>query len=675
MTRNTITSLVPQQPAVTSGERWWALGAYVIALDVWLIVFGITAPVSAMDTAGCRVFPINFYHENLIAIEWTSELFEYDPAPEPDRPLRLDFHWVEMVGASGSPVLRTAIQNVYHIFEDDYVGIPAITPGLNLYWSSWLSDLQDGVQLDANPEQPPRFGRVFENIDGMGYVGNNIYNRESLRIPSPANPLLIQWRIERVGIVTDPPGQFTRALDGSWLNLIGTFVKWRCEVCIEGNPSAIATYYLPIEHCEYIDPTIPLNFSQEHFETNGGGLDRSRTKVRYSNMRVFDGIQWYPINEWWIESRVDDELGNNDNRFGWYSDGEALYSVCGDESYIADAHREPGTLLPIGDAAGCFGPSLPALCDTDCNRNGLGDKCDLLAGTSRDVNGNEIPDECELGGYAMLDLDDAFCYAAEINGLRYERYSDNRPGAVPGTVDAKSLSPAGSLSRGAGSAVFTGPTYTDPDYFYPYVQYESTRGFVWVHPFTTGPAGPTGEAACVAYTPPGGGKYRITGDFARVNNWRWAGDGVDVVVLVNTDIISPLFAASISSDHDVDADNPFAGTGVAHFDVVAELSPGDVLRFATFPGPPNGLDASFDATALRFSIAAYPPVDYDADGDVDGDDLEEFVSCAAGPSVPYAEGCAKSDYDADGDVDQDDFGILQRCYSGEDNPANPNCAN
>lgn len=40
--------------------------------------------------------------------------------------------------------------------------------------------------------------------------------------------------------------------------------------------------------------------------------------------------------------------------------------------------------------------SLPNLDQQDCQSNGIGDVCDLAAGTSADCNGNGIPDECDI---------------------------------------------------------------------------------------------------------------------------------------------------------------------------------------------------------------------------------------------------------------------------------------
>jgi hypothetical protein len=43
----------------------------------------------------------------------------------------------------------------------------------------------------------------------------------------------------------------------------------------------------------------------------------------------------------------------------------------------------------------CNGNCIPDECETDCNRNGLLDSCDIAQGISEDCDGNGVPDECE----------------------------------------------------------------------------------------------------------------------------------------------------------------------------------------------------------------------------------------------------------------------------------------
>ncbi len=67
------------------------------------------------------------------------------------------------------------------------------------------------------------------------------------------------------------------------------------------------------------------------------------------------------------------------------------------------------------------------------------------------------------------------------------------------------------------------------------------------------------------------------------------------------------------------------------------------------------------------------PGDFDRDGDVDGNEVQLFASCAAGPAIPLLQNCAFVDFDRDGDGDLNDFGRLQVCFSGQDQPADPDC--
>jgi len=66
--------------------------------------------------------------------------------------------------------------------------------------------------------------------------------------------------------------------------------------------------------------------------------------------------------------------------------------------------------------------------------------------------------------------------------------------------------------------------------------------------------------------------------------------------------------------------------------------------------------------------------DFDADCDVDLDDVKHFVSCVSGPQMVQTDpGCLNADFDLDEDVDLEDFGLLQRCFSGANIPVDPAC--
>jgi hypothetical protein len=159
---------------------------------------------------------------------------------------------------------------------------------------------------------------------------------------------------------------------------------------------------------------------------------------------------------------------------------------------------------------------------------------------------------------------------------------------------------AGIQSLGNGDIVNIGPTYADPSFF-PYIALDSSRNILLLHPgtFATVRVG-----SALGTTVASAGSYEIAGAFARANDFQNAGDGVLVVVFVNSDIGNPLFEAVISSNNAVNPNSPFTGTGVAPFDVTVTLAAADVVHFVVFSGPTLA-DGTFDVTALRATITSH----------------------------------------------------------------------
>ena len=77
----------------------------------------------------------------------------------------------------------------------------------------------------------------------------------------------------------------------------------------------------------------------------------------------------------------------------------------------------------------------------DCNDNGIPDDEDLLYGASADVNGNEVPDECEdCNGNGVLDDSDIASLASEdlnLNGIPDECEPDCNANGLPDDVDLR----------------------------------------------------------------------------------------------------------------------------------------------------------------------------------------------------------------------------------------------
>ncbi|MGB0716053.1 MAG: autotransporter-associated beta strand repeat-containing protein [Phycisphaerae bacterium] len=88
---------------------------------------------------------------------------------------------------------------------------------------------------------------------------------------------------------------------------------------------------------------------------------------------------------------------------------------------------------------------------------------------------------------------------------------------------------------------------------------------------------------------------------------------------------------------------------------------------------PNTIPGHDDVTALGCP-SAVSILDFDADGDVDADDVAGFFDCADDPDVPMAADCGDYDSDADADVDLRDFLDVQDCMSGTDQMSEVTCA-
>jgi len=68
-------------------------------------------------------------------------------------------------------------------------------------------------------------------------------------------------------------------------------------------------------------------------------------------------------------------------------------------------------------------------------------------------------------------------------------------------------------------------------------------------------------------------------------------------------------------------------------------------------------------------------MDFDRDGDIDGQDMELFLPCRSGPDQTPSSSCPDKDLDGDSDVDQSDFGMIQGCLSGSGQPLDRTCVN
>jgi hypothetical protein len=179
------------------------------------VLFLLAFRVEGLDTAGCMLHVRNFDQAKLTRVTWTAAIMQYEYIPDGARPfkIRIEFNSVGFGGSKGTTYIGAMIQNVGHSFRDDVAGRVADFPALGVYLSSLRSDFSDsshGVRLNVDPAAYPKFGRVFENVDGLGYSAKNVYTRQNITPTSPNGPVRITWTVTRRSVVPNPVGNFRK---------------------------------------------------------------------------------------------------------------------------------------------------------------------------------------------------------------------------------------------------------------------------------------------------------------------------------------------------------------------------------------------------------------------------------------------------------------------------------
>jgi hypothetical protein len=186
------------------------------------------------------------------------------------------------------------------------------------------------------------------------------------------------------------------------------------------------------------------------------------------------------------------------------------------------------------------------------------------------------------------------------DGIFYEVIGDSRTTNTlnPAPAGTSLLNYIGVFSFGYPGEVAL-PTYANqPTGDYPNVASDAGDGALMMSPGSN-----TGSS--IEFQAATAGTYNAAGIFARDNVNEGYGDGVDVLVIKGMNLDSPLFSAHISQNNAADLTHPFAGTGVAPFNLNVSLLAGESLRFIVFSGP-QGQDGTFDNTALQVTIGQVP---------------------------------------------------------------------
>ncbi|HSK74880.1 MAG TPA: hypothetical protein VLQ45_00350 [Thermoanaerobaculia bacterium] len=278
-------------------------------------LFTVSRPSEAYDTVGLNATPSAFHQTNLVEMRWKADVAEFVNPDPSTYDLKIEFNSANFNGRLGNVGLGVMVQNVLHKYQEASCSVDSLPGGLELYFSV-IDDLARnppavaGVALDpAASDSPPSFKRLFQDIDGLGIVGNNIYATAAIGDDRISGPVTIEWHLKRGNLVTNPPGNLKRNIVCNWVPLLGEFREWIVEVDINGAHYGVATYYLPEVYASYLDPFAPLILHQEHFAACGNKLHMNATDVVYYDfaVRKAGSSNWIPIPDWQVNYSYDGE--------------------------------------------------------------------------------------------------------------------------------------------------------------------------------------------------------------------------------------------------------------------------------------------------------------------------------------------------------------------------------
>ena len=284
-------------------------------------------PAVAYDTVGVNATPSGFNQPRITEMRWTASVTEFVNTDPGTGDLRIEFNGASFSGRLGGMSLGVMIQNLLHKYPDASCTVDSMPGGLELYFSV-IDDLNRGanpdavagIALDADPASFPSFARIFQDIDGLRIVGNNIYATAPIGLPRITAPVTIQWHLRRGSLVTNPAGSLKRDIECNWVPLTGDFRRWAVDVTIDRVNYAVATYYLPEAYASYLSQSSPLVLHQEQFGACNNHLDVNQSDVTYYDFAVLreGDSNWIPIPRWQVNYSYDGQCASapSDHRHG-----------------------------------------------------------------------------------------------------------------------------------------------------------------------------------------------------------------------------------------------------------------------------------------------------------------------------------------------------------------------
>jgi alpha-tubulin suppressor-like RCC1 family protein/serine/threonine protein kinase len=157
-----------------------------------------------------------------------------------------------------------------------------------------------------------------------------------------------------------------------------------------------------------------------------------------------------------------------------------------------------------------------------------------------------------------------------------------------GRQAVRELESVGTKSATVNYVRIAGPKFEMIRDGFPWILFDRAPHRIVLQP---GNFGTSQWGAALGYDVAADGKYAISGAFQRANSNPYAGDGVDVAIVVDGDDNHPLWAKHIATNNL--APQPFS--------VVAQLRQRQVVRFVVYSGP-QGKNGNSDETSLVATI-------------------------------------------------------------------------
>lgn len=290
-------------------------------------------------------------------------------------------------GASGSKHIELAVETDYEFYQ-----LFGNLPAASAYVVSLYGVVSDIFLRDVNAWIELSYVRLWDDP-------NDLFNE-----PSPLQPFREYWEANMGAVQRDLAQFFSGRRDLPWGG-----IAWVGGLCNDYGYSACG-YALGF----FADPSGPAIGNRD---------------ITVSAHELGHNMAAYHTHNYGLDT-CDDEYSMP--RRG------TIMSYCGQVFTGGEKNSDPRFHTVVQDVIEDYLAQSTCV-DDDCNQNAIADALDIAQGTSLDVNGNGIPDECEdCNGNGTLDPEDISTGASvdlNANGVPDECEPDCNGNAVPDELD------------------------------------------------------------------------------------------------------------------------------------------------------------------------------------------------------------------------------------------------